>query len=259
MISTWVVHQILIYFDGKREYDMKKSHQDTVQVVFNGSVEKRASIFGAVEKFLTREIVPKIPKQIETYHLTLATLPLSLCVLVFSYLSKSSMYWLIGVCACILFQYLTDLFDGSVGRQRNTGLVKWGFLMDHFLDYIFFISLVFGWSYLVKPEYFTYIFISMASWGGAMINSFLYYGAANTFKISYAQLGPTEFRVLLIIAYLIAILWGPSFFSTFVPLIAIGSVVVLIAVVYSSHRSLWALDMQRKSRQRNLQKNDMIG
>ena len=50
----------------------------------------------------------------------------------------------------IVLQYLTDLFDGEVGRQRNTGLIKWGFYMDHFLDYLFLSSLVFV-GYMISP------------------------------------------------------------------------------------------------------------
>jgi phosphatidylglycerophosphate synthase len=30
----------------------------------------------------------------------------------------------------IVFQYITDLLDGEIGRKRNTGLIKWGFYMD---------------------------------------------------------------------------------------------------------------------------------
>ena len=31
----------------------------------------------------------------------------------------------------------TDSFDGALGRRRDTGIPKWGYYMDHLLDFVF--------------------------------------------------------------------------------------------------------------------------
>ena len=101
------------------------------------------SILSKPENSLKGWAVPRIPDNIETYHLTLLTLLWSLINVILGCYAKDNLQvlWLVSI--LILFQYLTDLFDGELGRQRNTGLIKWGFYMDHFLDYIFLCSLVF--------------------------------------------------------------------------------------------------------------------
>jgi hypothetical protein len=34
-------------------------------------------------------------------------------------------------------QWFTDCLDGALGRYRDTGIPKWGYYMDHFLDFVF--------------------------------------------------------------------------------------------------------------------------
>jgi len=104
-------------------------------MVFGGDKKFGRSIFHTGETKLKNWLVPKVPKCIETYHLTLTTVLWSLLIIVFSFLARYNIHWLWLVSLMIVFQYLTDLLDGEIGRRRNTGLIKWGFYMDHFLDF----------------------------------------------------------------------------------------------------------------------------
>src|SRR3989338_3638539 len=116
---------------------------------FGGASKLGGSIFNPLEKKLVPIVVPHIPKSIETYHLTITTILWSAMILVFSWLARTDIQWLWGISVMIFFQYATDLFDGAVGRYRDTGLVKWGFYMDHFLDYIFLCSVLIGYSFIL--------------------------------------------------------------------------------------------------------------
>jgi len=104
---------------------------------FKGDQKVGESYLHQWEQRLVSWGTPRIPKGLETYHLTGMTILWSIGVLVFGYLAKYNIHWLWGSTAMILLQYITDLFDGAIGRHRNTGLVKWGYYADHFLDYIF--------------------------------------------------------------------------------------------------------------------------
>ena len=103
---------------------------------FAGDQKKGNSLLGTAETKLKNFLVPFVPKKVETYHLTMTTVLWSALIILFSYLAIGNINWLWGVSLMIFFQYITDLLDGEIGRRRNTGLIKWGFYMDHFLDYI---------------------------------------------------------------------------------------------------------------------------
>lgn len=91
---------------------------------FAGDKKVSISLFGKLEKKLVEKYVDKIPKKIETYHLTLSTLAWCAFIVLFGYLAGHyNTHWLWGTSIMIVFQYLTDLFDGAVGRHRNTGLI----------------------------------------------------------------------------------------------------------------------------------------
>lgn len=216
---------------------------------FGGGEAKRDSFFGSFERWLVGKVVPHIPQWIETYHLTFCTLPLSAVVVLFSYLAQENSLWLVGVCACIFVQYITDLFDGSLGRYRNTGLVKWGFFMDHFLDFIFFALLVASWAFLVPTALVPYVLITLVFWVGFIVHSLLYFGATNQFIVSYSRFGPTEFRLGVIVCYLYAAFAGSGIVAQVLPGLAAGSGIVLFGLVWNSHKSIWQLDMVEKNRQ----------
>lgn len=97
-------------------------------------------------------IVPGIPGGVETCHLTMATLCWSLVNVPVAFYAHGNhaLPWIVS--GMIVLQYLTDLFDGELGRQRDRGLVKWGFYMDRFLDFLFLCSLVFVGCMISPPD-----------------------------------------------------------------------------------------------------------
>jgi len=50
-----------------------------------------------------------------------------------------------GVHLKFIFHYFTDHFDGKLGNFRDRGLRKWGFYMDHLVDYGFLCSILIGY------------------------------------------------------------------------------------------------------------------
>jgi phosphatidylglycerophosphate synthase len=95
-----------------------------------------------------------VPFWLETHPLTLLTIPWTSLVIASAWKVRESgnIRWSWGVSLAIVLQYLTDLFDGAVGHTRNTGLVKCGFYMDHFLDYVFQCGLIIGYAIIAPPQ-----------------------------------------------------------------------------------------------------------
>ena len=157
---------------------------------------------------------------------------------------QKDILWLVSL--MILLQYLTDLFDGELGRQRDTGLIKWGFYMDHFLDYIFLCSLVFV-GYMISPAGLEiWYFALLVILGGFMVNSFLAFGATNEFQIYHYGMGPTEMRVVFILINSFIVFFGTSSFDILLPVIVILCCIGLVINTLQVQRRLWKHDMQVK-------------
>ncbi|MBI2546438.1 hypothetical protein HYV81_04615 [Candidatus Woesearchaeota archaeon] len=214
---------------------------------FGGSAKTGASLLSGIERKLVQKYVSYIPPWLETYHLTLLTILWSLLIIAFSYLARSDIKWLWLVSLCIILQYISDLFDGAVGRYRDTGLVKWGYYMDHFLDYVFLCSVLIGYS-LILPGNFYLLFFILAIFGAFMVNSYLSFAATNEFKIAYLKIGPTEVRIIFIIINTSLIMFGRIYMAKALPYILILSLLGLCVVVYRTQSYIWGIDMANKKK-----------
>ena len=212
---------------------------------FAGHKKYGQSILHGLEQKLVTWGTPKVPKYLETYTLTCMTVLWSLGVLVFGWLSKASIHWLWGTSFMIFCQYITDLFDGAVGRYRNTGLIKWGYYADHFLDYIFMSCLLIGYSFFI-PDRYNVLFYIMMIYGAFMVNAFVSFAARNQFQISYFGIGPTEVRIGFIAVNSMLIIVGKVYLAQFLPLLLIAAFISLCIVVYKNQKILWDMEMKGK-------------
>lgn len=215
-------------------------------MVFKGDQKKGKSVLWSVENRLKDVLVPLVPRRVETYHLTMSTILWSLLIIVFSFLAKYNINWLWAVSAMIACQYITDLLDGEIGRRRKTGLIKWGYYMDHFLDYIFLCSILIGYSLLLPDHYKYILFFILSLFGAFMVNSFLSFAATNEFKISYMGIGPTEVRIIFILVNTAIIIFGKTYLASALPYVLVFSTLGLIYTVYKSQKYIWKIDMKNK-------------
>ena len=205
------------------------------------------SITTRLEKQFVAWGMPRVPAWLQTYHLTLMTIVWAAGNLGFAWLAQTDSRWLVGVAAMIALQYLTDLFDGAVGRARSTGLVRWGFYADHLLDTLFLGSLIAAGA-IASPASLTLWWLAVAVFAtGFMTSSFLAFGATGEFKIYHFGCGPTELRGVLIAAVVAVAFAGPAALPWLVPTLAVACGLGLAAFATRTGRELWALDMQAKA------------
>lgn len=223
----------------------------TTQPTFGGAGKVGESLLTRPEKRLVARYVGRVPRGLETYHLTLLTVLWSGLVMLCGWLARADIRWLWLVSALIVCQYVTDLFDGAVGRLRDTGLVKWGFFMDHFLDYVFLCALITAY-YLVAPEGFaTWFMLLLGLTGAHMVHSFLAFAATNEFRIAFYGVGPTEMRLVFIGINTFIIYTWPRYYAVTIPLLTLAVLLGLVYAVYCTQRRLWALDMANKAARAN--------
>ena len=218
------------------------------QEKFAGDKKVGTSLLGYWEKKFIEKYTPKIPKFIETYHLTLSSIFWSIMIIIFGYLAQYNIQWLWGISVMIVCQYLTDCFDGSVGRLRNTGLIRWGYYMDHYLDYFFLCSVLIGYSFIFNDDRYNSLFFILAIFGAYMVNSYLSFSSTNQFKISYLKIGPTEIRLLFIIINTLLIFFNINYLASVLPFVFIFSLLGLIVVTYQTQKDIWKMDMEEKKK-----------
>ena len=217
---------------------------------FDGDKKIGSSLLAPFEKPLQRWLATKIPAWLQTYHLTLLTIPWSLLVITSGYLAKTETSWLWLSSCVIVFQYLSDLVDGEVGRLRNTGLIKWGYYMDHFLDYVFLCSLLVSYFFVVPQRFIYEQFFLLCIFGSFMVNSFLAFAVTNKFQISYSGIGPTEVRIGFIVVNTLLICLGSTHMSQLLPFVLFLSFAGLCITVYRTQKSIWKMDREQKIRER---------
>jgi phosphatidylglycerophosphate synthase len=198
--------------------------------------------------------VSKFPRWIEGYHLTLMTLLWSAGLIGFGYLAKNNLNWLLCSSLMLALQWFTDCFDGAIGRHRDTGIPKWGYYMDHLLDFIFMCSIFIGYSFLLEGTGRTIIYLLIPVFGCFMASSFLSFGATGEFKITYLGTGPTEIRIWFIALNCVLIWFGTVWIEKLLIYILIAAIVMLCVVVYRTQKYIWQTDMNDKVNRNNKQR-----
>jgi len=217
-------------------------------VKFTGDKKAPMKTFlaGPERKFIDNN-VSKFPSWLQGYHLTLTTIIWSGGLIGFGYLAKNNIHWLWLSSLMLVLQWFTDCFDGALGRRRDTGIPKWGFYMDHLLDFIFMACVFIGYSFLLEGIYKEIILLLIGVFGTFMASSFLSFGATGEFKITYFGTGPTEVRIWFLALNTALIFCGAKWIEKFLPYILGISLVVLCAVIYRTQKHIWEIDMQDKA------------
>ena len=215
---------------------------------FSGDKKVGTSILHHPEQRFIRFAVPKVPAGLQTYHLTLMTIPISLCIVGCSFLALLDIRWLWGVSLMVALQWLTDSLDGAVGRARNTGLVKWGYYMDHLLDYFFLCSVMIGYMILLPDNSKWLFFFIFALFAGFMVNSFLVMATTNTFRIVHLGIGPTEIRLVFIVVNTLLIIFGKTHLAFTLLFLLPVSFIGFIFLIYREQKKIWAVDMEAKKK-----------
>lgn len=214
---------------------------------FGGDQKVGRSALHRLDTWLVRHLLHRIPPWIETYHLTLCTILWSAGIIIAGALAAGDYRWLWVTSACIVLQYLTDLLDGKLGKARGTGLIRWGYYMDHFLDHVFLASIIIGYAMLMPLEHHRTLLIVLAVLGAFMTSTFLAFAATNAFRIEHLGIGPTEIRIGFIVINTLLVVFGKTYLAWSLPLALVGALSGLVVVVVRTQRELWRDDLARKA------------
>ncbi len=206
------------------------------------------TLLSDVERRFIDSNVPRFPRWIQGYHLTLMTLLWSAGLVGFGYLADATQnrHWLWLSSLMMVLQWFTDCFDGALGRFRDTGIPKWGFYMDHLLDFVFMAAALIGYAFLLDGGSRAMVYGLIPVFATFMVSSYLSFGATGQFKITYMGTGPTEIRIGFILLNSALIFFGYAWIVPILPFILGASIVFLIVVTYRTQKYIWAIDMADK-------------
>lgn len=214
---------------------------------YDGNHNKIESILSPINHEIVTQGVPYLPTWIETYHLTGVTFIWVLIVIIGGVLSR---YSPLAVWLCLLAlvgHIITDAFDGALGRYRNTGLVRWGYYMDHFGDYLLSCALIISFR-LIEPrlnEYLIMFLVVVIT--GFFIHSLLATVTLNKFTLTFFKLfSPLEGQLVYVFIYLTVLIWGSSTLMVIAPAMGIIASFALVYLVTITAGKLWTIETRKR-------------
>ena len=158
----------------------------------------QTSILNGLEKKILVWMAERMPRWVSSDMLTFIGF-VGACVIATGYaLSNLSLQWLWLSSFGFLLNWFGDSMDGSLARVRNTQRKTYGFFIDHNVDVInetiMFVGV--GMSPLINLS-----FAMLALVAYFMLSVYVYIDChlKGEMKLTYGGLGPTEFRLLVVL------------------------------------------------------------
>ena len=158
----------------------------------------QTSLLNPLEKKVLVWLAERMPQWVSSDMLTFVGF-LGAIVMATGYaLANLNLNWLWLSCFGLFINWFGDSLDGSLARVRNTQRKTYGFFIDHNVDVInetiMFIGV--GCSPLVNMSFAMFALIAYL-----MLSIYVYIDChlKGEMRLTYGGLGPTEFRLILII------------------------------------------------------------
>lgn len=162
------------------------------------STRIQTSILNGVEKKALIYLANRQPKWMTSNILTVIGMMGAIIISLGYILSQINLNYLWVSSLGFVINWYGDSLDGTLARVRNRQRPVFGYYLDHTMDIIneFFIFIGLGVSTLIHFELSMLLFIVyLMLTVNVSINAHL----KKEFKLTYAKLGPTEFRVVAIL------------------------------------------------------------
>jgi phosphatidylglycerophosphate synthase len=156
------------------------------------------------ERWALQGMAKRTPLWLNSNHFTaLGVIGATACGTAYS-LSSRSADWLWLASVALVLNWFGDSLDGTLARVRKAERPRYGYYIDHIVDAYatFAIGVGLGLSPFVRIEIALLLVLAYLTMS---INVYLESAVFGVFKISYGKVGPTEARLLLMLAN--TVLW----------------------------------------------------
>ena len=158
----------------------------------------QTSILNAAEKKILVYLAERMPSWVTSDMLTFVGFLGAVIIAAGYALSNLNLHWMWLSCFGLFVNWFGDSLDGSLARVRNTQRKTYGFYIDHNVDVInetiMFVGV--GLSPLVNMSFAMFALVAYF-----MLSIYVYIDChlKGEMRLTYAGMGPTEFRLILII------------------------------------------------------------
>ena len=175
-------------------------------------------LLGPLERPALKWLVEKMPKWVSPNLLTAVGLIAAVVIFLSYWLTNVSENFLWLASFGFIINWFGDSLDGSLARFRKIERPKFGYFIDHTVDAFtqLLVLLGIGLSPYVSMKFALFFLIGYFL---LSIHTYITIYVKQVFKLSYGKFGPTEARVLAILANTVVYLFGIPSFS--LPLLAI--------------------------------------
>ncbi len=168
----------------------------TPKVKYPQHQREHGSLLAVPEKKLLVWIAERLPRQVNSDHLSLLGLAAMLAAGLAFWASSWHPWLLLGVVAALAVNWFGDSLDGTVARVRNQQRPRYGFYVDHVLD-VGGAAFLFGGMAFSAHMNTTVGLCLLVAYMMVSAESYLATHARSVFKLSFMRVGPTELRLLL--------------------------------------------------------------
>ena len=158
----------------------------------------QTSLINDLERKALVAMARRMPRWVNSDMLTFFGVFGALVVMAGYTLTHYDYRWLWLASLGLVFNWFGDSLDGSLARVRHTQRPTYGFFLDHNMDGITITLMCVGAG--LSP--FLNLYLAMAVLVVYLLLSVYVYISAHLkgeFKLTYAKLGPTEFRLIVIV------------------------------------------------------------
>ncbi len=195
-------------------------------------------LLGFLERPALHWLAAHMPKWVTPDTLTGLGIFASILIFVSYILTNYSPNFLWLASLGFILNWFGDSLDGTLARYRHIERPRYGFLIDHWVDAISAVLIFIGLG--LSP----YVDLAIASMGAiayllVSIMVYLITYVTGVFEITSAKIGPTEIRLLAILANTAIFLIGDVFFN--LPLVGMTSLYTLIVSLLAILMALYFL------------------
>lgn len=219
----------------------------------------QTSIINRLEKKALVWLADRQPSWVTSDTLTYFGVGAAVFYTLFCWLANFDTYFFYASSFCLVLNWYGDSLDGTLARVRQTQRPKYGFFIDHSLDALTTCMFCIGLGLSPLMDLRIALFI-MGGYLCMSIYTYLTTIVMGKFRLTYASLGPTEMRMIIIAVCILYIyfplngegqtleLWGSAWtvYDGIGALVAVLLFVIYIVSLAKDLRELAKIDPPKK-------------
>lgn len=155
--------------------------------------------FGPIERPLIAWLVKRMPRWVTPDVLTSIGFFAAILIGVSYWLTNSNKNYLWLATFGFMLNWFGDSLDGNLARYRKIERPRYGFFIDHIVDTVSEVAIFLGLGLSPYVDY-TLASLALIAYLCMTIQVYITTSIRGVFRISYGKLGPTEARVIAMIA-----------------------------------------------------------